>query len=208
MSPVVSWRCLGGPLKNSRCHACLPPHGLWPDTYPTASAHPVPCRECTSSCTAPACKQNRRISERGIEAPLEVFRTPGKGWGVRCASDLQGGDVICSYEGHIITHHEAVRGKLGRGVLAGRNWFAALAAPAVLCEHVALRGCRTSCATQAAGPTLTSLTSTTVRGTAVCRSQQAPCQCAPRQSVMAHLLPPPALQSCSCTKTVPAPPRN
>jgi hypothetical protein len=47
-------------------------------------------------------------SERGVVLPLEVFRTHGKGWGVRCACDIPGGAFICSYEGELITHTEAV----------------------------------------------------------------------------------------------------
>jgi hypothetical protein len=41
--------------------------------------------------------------------PLEVFRTPAKGWGVRCARPIPVGAFICSYEGLILSHEQAVR---------------------------------------------------------------------------------------------------
>jgi hypothetical protein len=40
---------------------------------------------------------------RGLTFPLEVFKTRGKGWGVRCADDLPAGAVVCKYAGLVIT---------------------------------------------------------------------------------------------------------
>ena len=34
---------------------------------------------------------------RGITLPLEVFMTPSKGWGVRCAEDIPTGTFVCCY---------------------------------------------------------------------------------------------------------------
>lgn len=42
--------------------------------------------ECCSSCAGPGCRLNRVVSG-GIKLPLEVFKSAGKGWGLRCAGD-------------------------------------------------------------------------------------------------------------------------
>lgn len=55
----------------------------------------------------PACLSRGR-SEGGITQPLEVFRTRWKGWGVRCAADLQPGAFVATYEGEVVTSAEAV----------------------------------------------------------------------------------------------------
>lgn len=45
---------------------------------------------------------NRVVSE-GIRYPLEVFKAPGKGFGVCCSVDIAAGSVICAYLGEITT---------------------------------------------------------------------------------------------------------
>lgn len=47
-------------------------------------------------------------SKHGLRLPLELFRTPYKGWGVRCASKVPVGAFVASYEGELITNEEAV----------------------------------------------------------------------------------------------------
>jgi hypothetical protein len=34
---------------------------------------------------------------------LQVFKVPGKGWGVRCSVDVPVGAVLCAYVGTVIT---------------------------------------------------------------------------------------------------------
>uniref|UniRef100_A0A061SCI8 Euchromatic histone-lysine N-methyltransferase n=1 Tax=Tetraselmis sp. GSL018 TaxID=582737 RepID=A0A061SCI8_9CHLO len=50
-----------------------------------------------------------QLVSRGIQLPLEVFKTPGgvKGWGVRCSEFISGGTFVCEYAGHLITDEEA-----------------------------------------------------------------------------------------------------
>lgn len=55
---------------------------------------------------APACRRNAVVT-RGMDAPLEVFRTANKGWGVRCATPLLRGQVVATYEGELVTNAEA-----------------------------------------------------------------------------------------------------
>lgn len=65
--------------------------------------------ECCDACLGATCQSQRLISTRGLFLPLELFRTPAKGWGVRCAVDIPAGAFICAYEGELITSSEAVR---------------------------------------------------------------------------------------------------
>lgn len=57
----------------------------------------------------PAPPPSHACSEYGLRLPLEVFRTRGKGWGLRCAEDIPSGALVCSYEGELISSREAVR---------------------------------------------------------------------------------------------------
>lgn len=50
------------------------------------------------------CVQRNRVVAAGLRFPLELFKAEGgKGWGVRCAVDLQPGSVLCTYIGEILT---------------------------------------------------------------------------------------------------------
>ena len=67
--------------------------------------------ECCSNseeCTFGAeCVENT-VTTRGVDLPLEVFRTAGGcGWGVRCNQHIVPGQVVASYEGELITNAEA-----------------------------------------------------------------------------------------------------
>lgn len=62
-------------------------------------------REMMYECLADECKvpgcQNQRFRRRQY-AQLEVFPTPGKGFGLRCATDLEAGDFVVEYCGEIL----------------------------------------------------------------------------------------------------------
>lgn len=45
----------------------------------------------------------------GVWLPLEVHYTGLRGWGVRCARDITGGQFVAEYVGELITNMEAVR---------------------------------------------------------------------------------------------------
>jgi euchromatic histone-lysine N-methyltransferase len=62
---------------------------------------------CGEACGAAGCAANRVVTA-GARPPLEVFRTRGRGWGVRSAEALPAGRVVCTYEGELITSAEAV----------------------------------------------------------------------------------------------------
>ena len=57
--------------------------------------------ECLADeCRVPGCR-NQRFRKRQY-AELEVFPTPGKGFGLRCATDLQPGEFVVEYCGEIL----------------------------------------------------------------------------------------------------------
>ncbi|KAI1334885.1 SET domain-containing protein [Xylariaceae sp. FL0016] len=67
-----------------------------------------PIYECHDSCACgPKCPN--RVVERGRKIPLQIFRTEGRGWGVRSASEIRKGQFIDKYIGEIITADEANR---------------------------------------------------------------------------------------------------
>ncbi|XP_065867238.1 histone-lysine N-methyltransferase, H3 lysine-9 specific SUVH3-like [Euphorbia lathyris] len=57
--------------------------------------------ECGPSCPCvPNCKN--RISQNGLKARLEVFRTKDRGWGLRSWDPIRAGTFICEYAGEVI----------------------------------------------------------------------------------------------------------
>ncbi|CAN0370536.1 unnamed protein product [Ascophyllum nodosum] len=54
-----------------------------------------PCAEETEDC-------GLRPSQLGVTAPLEVFKTPNKGWGVRATATIELEEYICTYAGELI----------------------------------------------------------------------------------------------------------
>ncbi|KAK8166756.1 hypothetical protein IWX90DRAFT_222423 [Phyllosticta citrichinensis] len=65
--------------------------------------------ECNLKCKCgPTCKT--RVVQHGRKIPLEIFKTPdGRGWGIRCKTQLRIGQFVDTYRGEIITDAEASR---------------------------------------------------------------------------------------------------
>ncbi|KAF5353913.1 hypothetical protein D9756_007135 [Leucocoprinus leucothites] len=61
--------------------------------------------ECNEACSCKADCINR-VAQRPRDVPLEIFKTHGKGWGVRASVDIVRGKVIGMYTG-LITREEA-----------------------------------------------------------------------------------------------------
>lgn len=59
------------------------------------------CR-CWTSC-------NNRVVQNGIVCRLQLFKTLGRGWGVRTLRDIPQGSFICEYIGELISDSEADR---------------------------------------------------------------------------------------------------
>ncbi|XP_075707902.1 histone-lysine N-methyltransferase SETDB2 isoform X2 [Rhinoderma darwinii] len=65
---------------------------------------PVPTGlyECNVSCKCARNMCQNRVVQHGLKVRLQVFKTKGKGWGVRCQDDLDEGTFVCIYAGRIL----------------------------------------------------------------------------------------------------------
>ncbi|KAM4047126.1 histone-lysine N-methyltransferase SETDB2 isoform 2-T2 [Anomaloglossus baeobatrachus] len=65
---------------------------------------PVPTGlyECNVSCKCDRKMCQNRVVQHGLQVRLQVFKTKGKGWGVRCLDDLDKGTFVCIYAGRIL----------------------------------------------------------------------------------------------------------
>ena len=62
--------------------------------------------ECSDLCSCPPTCKNRIGKGEQIKG-LEVFRTPGMGWGVRTTQPIKKGTFIAKYAGETINNSEA-----------------------------------------------------------------------------------------------------
>ncbi|XP_064099740.1 dentin sialophosphoprotein-like isoform X2 [Macrobrachium nipponense] len=63
--------------------------------------------ECNRACRCNKLSCNNRVVQHGISAHMQLFKTDGKGWGVRALKTIQKGSYVCEYVGEIITDLEA-----------------------------------------------------------------------------------------------------
>ncbi|KAI3964942.1 hypothetical protein MKW92_031282 [Papaver armeniacum] len=57
--------------------------------------------ECGPSCLCyPNCKN--QVSQNGLKIKLEVFKTQGKGWGLRSWDPIRAGTFVCEYAGQVV----------------------------------------------------------------------------------------------------------
>lgn len=69
--------------------------------------------ECNSRCSCHKETCSNRVVQNGIIAQLQLFKTVGRGWGVRTLHDLPLGTFVSVYSGEIFTSEQAdERGKL------------------------------------------------------------------------------------------------
>ncbi|OAA65515.1 SET domain protein [Niveomyces insectorum RCEF 264] len=68
-----------------------------------------PIYECHEGCACSAAHCANRVVARGRQIPLQIFRTPDRGWGVRTLVDLEKGQFVDRYLGEILTAREAQR---------------------------------------------------------------------------------------------------
>ncbi|KAL8562887.1 hypothetical protein ACOMHN_004579 [Nucella lapillus] len=64
--------------------------------------------ECNRACRCWV-NCNNRVVQNGITVRMQVFRTNGRGWGVRSLMDIPKGTFICEYIGELISDQEADR---------------------------------------------------------------------------------------------------
>jgi len=63
--------------------------------------------ECNHTCTACDAGCYNRVVGRGVAAQLQVFKTRGRGWGVRSRHPLHAGSFICEYTGEMLLDSDA-----------------------------------------------------------------------------------------------------
>ena len=64
--------------------------------------------ECNTKCTCSSSCINR-VVQHGAKVPLCIFRTTGKGWGVKAAQNIRSKSFASEYLGEVITKREAER---------------------------------------------------------------------------------------------------
>ncbi|KAH9508779.1 Histone-lysine N-methyltransferase ehmt1 [Bulinus truncatus] len=64
--------------------------------------------ECNRACRCWV-NCNNRVVQNGITCRLQMFRTNGRGWGVRTLMDIPKGTFVCEYIGELISDSEADR---------------------------------------------------------------------------------------------------
>eukprot|EP00899_Mesostigma_viride_P015814 jgi/Mesvir1/24233/Mv10940-RA.4 len=62
--------------------------------------------ECGPQCGCPPSCGNR-VTQQGLQYPLELFRTKHKGWGVRSSSYIQSGGLVCRMTGVVLREDES-----------------------------------------------------------------------------------------------------
>ncbi|KAF7266513.1 hypothetical protein GWI33_020194 [Rhynchophorus ferrugineus] len=77
--------------------------------------------ECNSRCKCTSTCLNR-VAQNPMSLKLQVFKTPNKGWGIRCLNDIPQGTFICIYAGTLHTEQMANED----GIQYGDEYFAEL----------------------------------------------------------------------------------
>lgn len=63
--------------------------------------------ECNEMCSCNVKLCRNRVVQRGLKVRFQLFRTDGKGWGVRTLTPIPKGTYVCEYVGEIISDCEA-----------------------------------------------------------------------------------------------------
>lgn len=63
--------------------------------------------ECNQACGCNSITCNNRVVQNGLTARFQLFRTRGKGWGIRTLRPIPKGTYVCEYIGEIISDCEA-----------------------------------------------------------------------------------------------------
>ncbi|XP_042422174.1 uncharacterized protein LOC122009925 [Zingiber officinale] len=106
-TPPTGCNCYGGCSDSENCVCAVRNGGEIPFNHDGAIVEAKSLiYECGPSCKClPSCYN--RVSQRGIQIPLEIFRTETRGWGVRSLSSITSGSFICEYVGELLQDKEA-----------------------------------------------------------------------------------------------------
>lgn len=106
-TPPKGCNCFGGCSDSENCVCAVRNGGEIPFNHDGAIVEAKSLiYECGPSCKCPPSCYNR-VSQRGIQIPLEIFRTETRGWGVRSLSSITSGSFICEYVGELLQDKEA-----------------------------------------------------------------------------------------------------
>ncbi|OAD62460.1 Histone-lysine N-methyltransferase EHMT1 [Eufriesea mexicana] len=70
-------------------------------------ADPPMLFECNPACDCNRITCNNRVIQHGLTQRFQLFRTKGKGWGLRTLRHIPKGSYVCEYVGEIISDSEA-----------------------------------------------------------------------------------------------------
>ncbi|PKA57297.1 Histone-lysine N-methyltransferase, H3 lysine-9 specific SUVH6 [Apostasia shenzhenica] len=105
--PPKGCDCTDGCSDSENCACAVKNGGEIPFNYNGAIVQAKPLiYECGPSCKCPSSCHNR-VSQHGIRIPLEIFKTEGRGWGVRSLKSIPSGSFICEYIGELLQDGEA-----------------------------------------------------------------------------------------------------
>ncbi|XP_023517585.1 histone-lysine N-methyltransferase, H3 lysine-9 specific SUVH1-like [Cucurbita pepo subsp. pepo] len=101
--PSAGCNCIGGCLPGNLNCPCMQKNGgyLPYSSNGVLASQQSMIYECGASCQCPPNCRNR-VSQGGLKFRLEVFRTKGKGWGLRSWDPIRAGAYICQYAGEVI----------------------------------------------------------------------------------------------------------
>lgn len=106
-TPPKGCDCTDGCSDSEKCACAVKNGGEIPFNFNGAIVQAKPLiYECGPSCK---CSQlcHNRVSQRGIRMQLEIFKTRGRGWGVRSLKSITSGSFICEYVGELLQDGEA-----------------------------------------------------------------------------------------------------
>lgn len=103
----IGCNCTNGCSDSHPCHCVSKNGGEIPfnETGEIVRARPI-VHECGPSCKCPPSCMNR-VSQHGPRYQLEIFKTVGRGWGVRSRNYISSGGFICEYIGELLRDNEA-----------------------------------------------------------------------------------------------------
>ncbi|KAM4651526.1 histone-lysine N-methyltransferase SETMAR isoform 2-T2 [Discoglossus pictus] len=95
-----------GPRCDPQTCTCLPYGDNYLQSSIVSSQRPV--LECHTLCRCGDSCPNRE-TQRGLQFQLQVYKTSGKGWGVRTLEPIARGRFVCEYVGEVLGQDEAYR---------------------------------------------------------------------------------------------------
>ncbi|KAL0910100.1 hypothetical protein M5K25_021039 [Dendrobium thyrsiflorum] len=106
-TPPKGCDCTDGCSDSESCACAVKNGGEIPFNFNGAIVQAKPLiYECGPSCKCSISCHNR-VSQRGIRMQLEIFKTRGRGWGVRSLKSITSGSFICEYVGELLQDGEA-----------------------------------------------------------------------------------------------------